>query len=50
VDGNLCKDIWGMPYKIVMQKIKTKGVMNTLKKRRWKVYNELAANHGANLY
>lgn len=32
VDENLCKDIWGMPYKIVMQKIKTKGVMNTLKK------------------
>jgi len=32
VDENLSKDIWGMPYKIVMQKIRTKGVMNTLKK------------------
>jgi len=32
VNENLSKDIWSMSYKIVMQKIKTKGVMNTLKK------------------
>jgi len=32
VDQNLCKDIWGMPYKIVMQKIKTKGILHTLNK------------------
>ena len=32
VEENLSTDVWGMPYKIVMNKIKTKGVFNTLKR------------------
>lgn len=31
IEENLQQDLWGMPYKIIMSKIKTKSAMNTLK-------------------
>jgi len=32
VEENLNTHVWGMPYKIVMNKIKTIGVFNTLQR------------------